>query len=52
MLRCCVVALLRLGEEKKNGGELESSEQVVYLQAERMNADETFFVPHRNTVTP
>ena len=43
MLRCCVVALLRLGEEKKNGGELESSEQVVYLQAERMNADETFF---------
>ena len=49
MLRCCVVAF---GGGKEKGGELESSEKVVYLQAERMNADETIFVPHRNTVTP
>ena len=28
------------GEEKKNGGELVSSEKVVYLQVENKNADE------------
>ena len=57
MLRCCVVALLRLGEGRKRVGELESSEKVVYLQVESKNADESIMraksgkALHRYTAT-